>query len=81
MLLLPHRFDFTDEEVMAYYISFLKILSFRLNINTISFFYIESRREFDLYVEAIKLFAHPESMVRIAVRTITLNVHKVKATV
>ncbi|VDO99465.1 unnamed protein product, partial [Schistosoma margrebowiei] len=63
--------------VMAYYISFLKILSFRLNVNTISFFYIESRREFNLYVEAIKLFAHPEGMVRIAVRTITLNVHKV----
>ncbi|CAH8580309.1 unnamed protein product [Schistosoma turkestanicum] len=76
--IITHRFDFTDEEVMAYYISFLKILSFRLNINTISFFYIESRREFDLYVEAIKLFAHPEGMVRIAVRTITLNVHKVK---
>ncbi|KAH8873853.1 Protein CLEC16A [Schistosoma japonicum] len=74
--IITHRFDFTDEEVVAYCISFLKILSFRLNINTISFFYIESRREFDLYVEAIKLFAHPESMVRIAVRTITLNVHK-----
>ncbi|KAH8873885.1 Protein CLEC16A [Schistosoma japonicum] len=77
--IITHRFDFTDEEVVAYCISFLKILSFRLNINTISFFYIESRREFDLYVEAIKLFAHPESMVRIAVRTITLNVHKVEA--
>ncbi|CAH8660538.1 unnamed protein product [Schistosoma bovis] len=76
--IITHRFDFTDEEVMAYYISFLKILSFRLNVNTISFFYIESRREFNLYVEAIKLFAHPEGMVRIAVRTITLNVHKVK---
>ncbi|CAH8656652.1 unnamed protein product, partial [Heterobilharzia americana] len=76
--IITHRFDFTDEEVMAYYISFLKILSFRLNSSTINFFYIESRREFDLYVEAIKLFAHPESMVRIAVRTITLNVHKVK---
>ncbi|CAH8671947.1 unnamed protein product [Schistosoma rodhaini] len=74
--IITHRFDFADEEVMAYYISFLKILSFRLNVNTISFFYIESRREFDLYVEAIKLFAHPEGMVRIAVRTITLNVHK-----
>nr|CAH8874162.1 unnamed protein product [Trichobilharzia regenti] len=76
--IITHRFDFTDEEVMAYYISFLKILSFRLNSSTINFFYIESRREFDLYVEAIKLFAHPEGMVRIAVRTITLNVHKVK---
>ncbi|KAA3672855.1 protein CLEC16A [Paragonimus westermani] len=38
----------------------------------------EQRREFDLYVESIKLFCHPESMVRIAVRTITLNIHRVK---
>ncbi|VDQ01242.1 unnamed protein product [Trichobilharzia regenti] len=82
--IITHRFDFTDEEVMAYYISFLKILSFRLNSSRIHFcisslyhhFVFQSRREFDLYVEAIKLFAHPEGMVRIAVRTITLNVHK-----
>jgi protein CLEC16A len=34
--------------------------------------------EFPLYVEAIKFFDHPESMVRIAVRTLSLNVYKVK---
>ncbi|XP_074179203.1 protein CLEC16A isoform X8 [Rhinolophus sinicus] len=33
--------------------------------------------DFALYTEAIKFFNHPESMVRIAVRTITLNVYKV----
>ncbi|KAH8873852.1 Protein CLEC16A [Schistosoma japonicum] len=44
--IITHRFDFTDEEVVAYCISFLKILSFRLNINTISFFYIELKRLF-----------------------------------
>ncbi|CAL8071499.1 unnamed protein product [Calicophoron daubneyi] len=76
--IITHRFDFTDEEIVAYYISFLKTLSLRLNSNTIHFFYVESRREFDLYVEAIKLFCHPENMVRIAVRTITLNIHKVR---
>lgn len=32
--------------------------------------------DFALYTEAIKFFNHPESMVRIAVRTITLNVYK-----
>jgi protein CLEC16A len=32
-------FDFTDEEVLAYYITFLKALSLRLNENTIYFFY------------------------------------------
>lgn len=39
-------------------------------------FSFQQRHEFDLYVEAIKLFCHPENMVRIAVRTITLNVHR-----
>jgi protein CLEC16A len=29
-----------------------------------------------LYVEAIKFFNHPETMVRIAVRTLTLNIFK-----
>ncbi|CAH8666278.1 unnamed protein product [Dicrocoelium dendriticum] len=76
--IITHRFDFSDEEVVAYYISFLKTLSLRIDSHTINFFYLEQRREFDLYVEAIKLFCHPESMVRIAVRTITLNIHRVK---
>lgn len=34
-------------------------------------------RDFPLYTEAIKFFNHPESMVRIAVRTLTLNVYRV----
>ena len=32
--------------------------------------------DFALYTEAIKFFNHSETMVRIAVRTITLNVYK-----
>ena len=36
-----HKFDFSDEEVMAYYISFLKTLSLRLNEHTVHFFYNE----------------------------------------
>jgi protein CLEC16A len=71
------KLDFSDEEVLAYYISFLKTLSFKLNKHTIHFFYNEHLRDFPLYTEAIKFFNHPESMVRIAVRTLTLNVYKV----
>jgi protein CLEC16A len=37
--LIVHRFDFHDEELMAYYISFLKALSLRLNDSTVHFFY------------------------------------------
>jgi len=29
-----------------------------------------------LYTEAIKFFKHEESMIRIAVRTLTLNIYK-----
>lgn len=70
------KLDFSDEEVLAYYISFLKTLSFKLNKHTIHFFYNEHLRDFPLYTEAIKFFNHSESMVRIAVRTLTLNVYK-----
>ena len=37
------KLDFSDEEVLAYYISFLKTLSFKLNKHTIHFFYNEVR--------------------------------------
>lgn len=73
--IIMHKFDLSDEEVMAYYISFLKTLSFKLNSHTIHFFFNGS--DFPLYTEAIKYFNHPEKMVRIAVRILTLNVFKV----
>ncbi|XP_074136652.1 protein CLEC16A isoform X2 [Sminthopsis crassicaudata] len=76
--IIVHKFDFSDEEIMAYYISFLKTLSLKLNNHTVHFFYNEHTNDFALYTEAIKFFNHPESMVRIAVRTITLNVYKGK---
>ncbi|BET02259.1 Uncharacterised conserved protein [Nesidiocoris tenuis] len=76
--IIVHKFDFSDEEVMAYYISFLKTLSLKLNSHTIHFFYNDHTNDFPLYTEAIKFFNHPESMVRIAVRTLTLNVYRVQ---
>ncbi|GAB1602331.1 protein CLEC16A-like isoform X3 [Argonauta hians] len=75
--IIVHKFDFSDEEVMAYYISFLKTLSLKLNRHTIHFFYNEHTNDFALYTEAIKFFNQHETMVRIAVRTITLNVYRV----
>ncbi|KAK0169864.1 hypothetical protein PV328_010499 [Microctonus aethiopoides] len=78
--IIVHKFDFSDEEVMAYYISFLKTLSLKLNPHTIHFFYNEVNKhtnDFPLYTEAIKFFNHSEGMVRIAVRTLTLNVYRV----
>jgi len=39
--IILHKFDFTDEEITAYYISFIKTLSFKLNTHSINFFYNE----------------------------------------
>lgn len=39
--IIVHKFDFSDEEVTAYYISFLKTLSLKLNGQSINFFYNE----------------------------------------
>lgn len=44
--IIVHKFDFTDEEITAYYISFLKTLSLKLNGHTINFFYNEVSRRF-----------------------------------
>ncbi|GIL98320.1 hypothetical protein Vretimale_3711 [Volvox reticuliferus] len=73
------RFDFEDEEVLGYYISFLKTISLKLNARTVQFFF--DRREsdctFPLYSEAVKFAHHKEGMVRAGVRTLTLNVYSV----
>ncbi|XGW17603.1 hypothetical protein V3C99_002305 [Haemonchus contortus] len=75
--IITHTFDFTNEEIMAYYISFLKTLSFKLNPSTIHFFFNEATEEFPLLTESLKFFDSTESMVRIAVRNIVLNIVRV----
>ena len=63
--IIVHKFDFSDEEVMAYYISFLKTLSFRLNKHTIHFFYNEvsiiPRRKApqNYHTSYFRIFVHP----------------------
>lgn len=66
-----------NEEILAYYVAFLKALSLKLNPDTIHFFFNERMDDFPLYTTAISLFDHPDSMVRVAVRAITLNVFRV----
>ncbi|VDK22874.1 unnamed protein product [Taenia asiatica] len=76
--IILHDFDFSDEEIIGYYIAFLKSLTFRMNENTINFFYDEAHSSFPVYQRALRFFNHSENMVRIAVRTITLNIFKVR---
>ena len=39
--LITHKFDFSDDELLAYYISLLKTLSLKLNKSTLQFFFNE----------------------------------------
>eukprot|EP00775_Hariotina_reticulata_P010403 gene10403-10561_t len=72
-------FDFDDEEVLGYYISFLKTISLKLNRGTAQFFINTGSgcRGFPLYTRAIRLAHNREGMVRAAVRTLTLHVFSV----
>lgn len=78
--LITYSFDFHNEELLSYYISFLRAISGKLNRNTISLLVKTCNDEvvsFPLYVEAIRFAFHEENMVRTAVRTVTLNVYHV----
>ncbi|KAJ2371250.1 hypothetical protein IW150_004680, partial [Coemansia sp. RSA 2607] len=75
--------DMDNEEVLPYYVAFLKALSLKLTPDTIHFFFNQQQQQqqqdasFPLYTTAIGLFDHPDSMVRVAVRAITLNVFRI----
>lgn len=78
--LITYSFDFRHEELLSYYISFLRAISGKLNENTISLLVKTQNDEvvsFPMYDEAIRFAFHEESMIRTAVRTLTLNVYHV----
>ena len=69
--------DISNEEILNLYILFLKTLSMKFEHSTVDFFYNEHERDFPLYAEAIKYFDNSESHIRVAVRTILLNMLRV----
>uniref|UniRef100_A0A2P2KZM8 Protein CLEC16A homolog isoform X3 n=1 Tax=Rhizophora mucronata TaxID=61149 RepID=A0A2P2KZM8_RHIMU len=78
--LITYAFDFRNEELLSYYISFVRAISGKLNKNTISLLVKTQNEEvisFPLYIEAIRFAFHEENMVRTAVRAVTLNVYHV----
>ncbi|EES08102.1 hypothetical protein BDA96_05G066000 [Sorghum bicolor] len=77
---VTHPFDFRIDELLSYYISFLRAISGKLNKDTISLLVKTEDDEvtsFPLYVEALKFAFHQDSMIRVAVRTLTLNVYHI----
>ncbi|KAJ1699995.1 hypothetical protein LUZ63_008507 [Rhynchospora breviuscula] len=78
--LITYPFDFQNDEMLSYYISFVRAISVKLNKNTISLLVKTQNEEvvsFPLYVEAVRFAFHEETMVRTAIRALTLNVYHV----
>lgn len=74
-------FDFEDEEVLGYYVTFLKTIALKLTPRTAPFLlqrHSGGAATLPLYSEAVNLAHHKEGMVRAAVRTITLAVYSVR---
>jgi protein CLEC16A len=77
--LISYNFDLSEHnEIVDYFISFLKMLALKINKNSIQFFYNSRFKDFPLYGTAVNLYNHPESMVRTAARTITLTVYSIR---
>lgn len=81
--LISLDFDFGDEEVLGYYVSFVKSIAFQLNQSTVASF---ARRispksktyTMPLFSEAARFIDSPERMVRSAARTLTLTIISLK---
>ena len=74
--IILHKFDFTDEDILAQYASFLKMLSLLLDENTIQFMFDGRQASFPLYTESMKLLDSTEGMVRTHTRVLALNVYR-----
>jgi protein CLEC16A len=72
------KFDFENDEVVEYYISFLKSLALKITTNPIEFFFNAKYSTFPLLAQAIRFYNHKECMVRTSVRNITLTIFKMK---
>ncbi|CAD8111604.1 unnamed protein product [Paramecium primaurelia] len=76
--LIMYNYDFTDEEIVDYYISLLKSLALRIDEDNVQLFFNQRMSLFPLLWQATKFYNHKEIMVRTAVRTIILGIMKIQ---
>uniref|UniRef100_A0A0R0L4J4 FPL domain-containing protein n=1 Tax=Glycine max TaxID=3847 RepID=A0A0R0L4J4_SOYBN len=76
--LITYTFDFFNEEILSYYISFLRAISGKFNKNRISL-RMKTRNEevvsFPLYVKARRFAFHKENMILTIVCVVTLTIY------
>lgn len=76
--ILRYPFDFSDEEVVALFVNLLRLISARLDEQVVHFFFMETPPGCPLMESTIPLFTHSEQLVRIAARTTTLNIYRLR---
>ncbi|ANQ09259.1 Uncharacterized protein PCOAH_00034930 [Plasmodium coatneyi] len=76
--LIYTTFIYQDDEIMPYYISMIKSISFFLNYHTSKFFFNEKSMKFPLYTEALRLYKFNDIITRTYVKNIILNILKIE---
>ena len=72
-----NNLDFSDEEILSYYVTFMKSIALRISADSVKLFMNErSSNYFPLFIQSIRFFDHHDRMIRTAVRTITLCIFK-----
>ena len=65
-----------DEDFLSYYVNFLKSLTLKINESTCEFFFHANLNSFPLIESALKLYNHPDGMIKNVVRNIFLSILK-----
>ena len=68
--------DAIEGDYLYYYVNFIKALLFKINNDTLKYFFHEERNTFALLVNCLRFYNHPDSMISNTVRNIFLFVLK-----
>ena len=69
-----NNFDKYDDDFLSYYVNFLKSLALKIDLTTIQFFFHSNINSFPLLESAIKIYNHPDAMIKNVVRNIFLTI-------
>jgi protein CLEC16A len=71
--IISRSYEKYDDEFVAYYISFIKSLSLKIDTTTVQFFFHRQYNTFPLMESALKFYNHHDSMIKTTVKNIFLT--------
>ncbi|CAD8062317.1 unnamed protein product [Paramecium primaurelia] len=73
---INHEYDFSDQEMVEFYVNFLKIIAIRINRENIYLYFNQRYCSFPLLWQAQKFINYPETLVQNTVKVIILSISK-----